>query len=71
MTHKEMIEVWKKYILKHTFYSTNEPVYTNDVHIANILVSNRYITGKMFFKLFSPNGYVNRSNENIKPLIII
>ena len=49
-----MIEFWKKYILKHTFYSTNELVYTNDVHIANILVSNRCIIGKMCFKLFSP-----------------
>ena len=65
-----MIEFWKKYILKHTFYSTNELVYTNDVHIANILVSNRCIIGKMCFKLFSPYDYVNRSNENIKPLII-
>ena len=48
-----MIEFWKKYILKHTFYSTNELVYTNDVHIANILVSNRCIIGKMF-QAFSP-----------------
>ena len=68
MTHKKNIKFGMKNVEKQKLHGAKKSIYTNDVNIGDILVSNKYQIRKKNFKYFVVD--VNYSNDAIGPLLI-
>ena len=67
MLKTEMLKFGEIYREKRKFHFSKKLININDFNIENILGSNKYNIGEEWFKFFI--GYVNKFDDEIKPLL--